>query len=73
LKSVISRGEDLKYVFVLKPDGSTVDQREIRPGQIAGDLVQVVSGLNTGEQVIVLAPQDLRNGNRVEVTRIGTH
>ena len=72
LKSVVSRGEKLKYVFVLKPDG-TVDQREIRPGRVAGDLVQVLSGLNPGERVIVLMPEDLRNGDRVEVARIGTN
>lgn len=72
LKSVVSRGENLKYVFVLKTDG-TVDQREIRPGRVAGDLVQVLSGLNPGERVIVLMPEDLRNGDRVEVARIGTN
>jgi len=72
LKSVVSRGENLKYAFVLKPDG-TVDQREIRPGRVTGDLVQVLSGLNPGERVIVLMPEDLRNGDRVEVARIGTN
>ncbi|MFZ5651416.1 MAG: efflux RND transporter periplasmic adaptor subunit [Bacillota bacterium] len=72
LKSVVSRGEGLKYIFVLSGE-ETVIQREITPGPVAGDRVQVLSGLEAGEQVVVLAPEDLKHGDRVEVKAVGTH
>lgn len=67
LKSVVSRGQELKYVFVLDPSGSLVHQREVKLGPVAGDRVEVVSGLEPGSRVVVLMPEDIRDGDRVEV------
>ncbi len=67
LKSVISRGQDLKYVFVIDPSGPVVRQRAVKLGPVAGDRVEVVAGLEPGSRIAVIMPEDLRDGDRVEV------
>ncbi|KJS68364.1 MAG: hypothetical protein JL50_05650 [Peptococcaceae bacterium BICA1-7] len=67
LKSVVSRGQELKYVFVLDPSGPLVRQREVKLGPVVEDRVEVVSGLEPGSRIIVLMAEDLRDGDRVEV------
>lgn len=67
LKSVVSLGQDLKYVFVLDPSGPVVRQRPVKLGPVAGDRVEVISGLDPGSRITVLMPEDLRDGDRVEV------
>ncbi|GBF33499.1 Co/Zn/Cd efflux system membrane fusion protein [Desulfocucumis palustris] len=67
LKSVVSRGEDLEYVFVLAPSGTVVRQQAIKLGTVAGDRIEVVSGLEPGARIAVLMPEDLRDGDTVEV------
>ncbi|MCC2634833.1 MAG: putative periplasmic linker protein [Ramlibacter sp.] len=53
-----------EYVFVLMPD-RTVKQRPVVRGQMVGDRVQVVSGLQVGERVITEGADRLRDGARV--------
>lgn len=72
LKSVVSRGEELKYVFVVDGEG-TVAQKEIKPGPVAGDRILVLEGIEAGARVVVLGPEDLKHGDRVEVKSVGTH
>lgn len=73
LKSVVSRGQELKYVFVLGSDGKSVALRPVKLGPVAGDRVEIVSGLESGSRVVVLMPEDLRDGDRVEVKPDGSH
>lgn len=73
VKSVVSRGEDLKYVFVLDPDGATARLRPVKLGPVAGDRIEAASGLNPGDSVLVLMPADLRDGDRVEVKKVGNN
>lgn len=73
LKSVVSRGQELKYVFVLGSDGKSVALRPVKLGPVAGDRVEIVSGLEAGSRVVVLMPEDLRDGDRVEVKPDGSN
>ena len=52
-------------VFVLKED--RVERRAVRAGAETGDDVEVVSGLTAGERVVVDAPPQLKDGDRVKV------
>lgn len=69
VKSVVSRGEELKYVFILEPGGDTVAQQAVKLGRIVDDRIQVVDGLEVGASLVVLMPGDLKHGDRVEVRR----
>lgn len=53
-----------EYVFVLQQD-RTVKQRNVVRGQMVGERVQVVSGLQIGERVITEGADRLRDGARV--------
>lgn len=66
LMAVVSRGEELKHIFILNAD-NTVSQRLVKLGPLAGDRVKVLEGLQAGELVLVMMPENLREGDRVEV------
>jgi RND family efflux transporter MFP subunit len=52
-------------VFVVKDDRA--ERRAVRAGVQSGDQVEVVSGLTAGERVVVDAPPQLKDGDRVKV------
>ncbi|MEQ8207656.1 MAG: efflux RND transporter periplasmic adaptor subunit [Woeseia sp.] len=52
-------------VFVV--DGETVSRRTIRTGFVANGNIEIVEGLNDGEQIIVVGQTGLRDGSRVEL------
>ena len=64
--AVVERGQ-LQSIFVV--DGGAARTRLITLGARAGESVEVLSGLNAGDQVIFPAPPGLADGARVEATR----
>jgi multidrug efflux system membrane fusion protein len=56
-------------VFVVNGEASNLQAklRPITPGAIAGDGIQIASGLSAGEQVIVSGAARLRDGERITV------
>jgi RND family efflux transporter MFP subunit len=62
--ALIERGQ-LQSVFVA--DGGAARSRLITIGTRSGDLVEVLSGLNDGEKVVVSPPAGLSDGIRLEV------
>jgi multidrug efflux system membrane fusion protein len=62
--SALRHGNDGDYVFVLNPD-RTVSQRPVKAGQATVDKVQIVSGLQLGEQVVTEGADRLKDGARV--------
>jgi len=54
-------------VFIVDGQSSQAKLRPITPGAIAGDGIQIASGLNAGEQVIVSGASRLRDGERITV------
>jgi RND family efflux transporter MFP subunit len=64
ISAVIEHGE-LQGVFVLRPD-STVEYRLVKTGKTFGDQIEILSGLDQGEEVAVSQTDQLRDGARVE-------
>ncbi|ANO50283.1 efflux RND transporter periplasmic adaptor subunit [Woeseia oceani] len=52
-------------VFVVKDE--TVSRRPIRTGFVANGNIEVVEGLNDGEQIVIVGQSGLRDGSRVEL------
>ena len=61
--AVVTKG-DKPYLYVVKSD-DTVEQREITLGQSVDGVVQVLSGIEEGERVVVEGGQVLSNGAKV--------
>ena len=64
--SAVSAYGQLERVFVASPDGRAV-LRLVRTGSQRGNLVEILSGLDNGETVVTAPPDDLREGQRIEV------
>ena len=61
--AVIDRGQ-LQSVFVA--DGETARTRLVSTGERANGQIEILSGLNAGEKVVVPVPPGLGDGARVE-------
>ena len=64
-KGTVKTVDGSTIVFVVKDD--RVERRAVRLGLETGDEVEVVSGLTAGERVVVDAPPQLKDGDRVKV------
>jgi len=65
--SVVQRGPQGTYAYVIKPD-KTVEMRPIKVGRTEATIALVESGLKAGEQVVVDGQYKLEPGSRVELT-----
>jgi len=63
--SVIQRGPDGPYAFVIKPD-QTVEICPVKVAQIDNNQALVASGLQVGEHVVVDGQYKLQDGSRVK-------
>ena len=52
-------------MFVVRDN--RVERRAISVGPPVGDQVEVLSGVNAGERVVVEGPQTLKDGDKVKV------
>lgn len=66
-KKAIMRQGDQAYVFVIK-DGSA-ERREVEVGMDDGEMIEVVSGLNSGEQVVIKGQAYLKEGQEVDIVK----
>ena len=67
----VQRGADGSYVFLVRPD-KTVIQRAVKIGIQDGDKIQVLSGLKSGDTVVVDGADRLRDGADVEIPNLTT-
>ena len=65
----VQRGADGPYVFLVRPD-KTVTQRTVKIGIQDGDKMQVLSGLQPGDTVVVDGADRLRDGADVEIPNL---
>jgi multidrug efflux system membrane fusion protein len=65
--SVVQRGPQETYAYVIKPD-KTVEMRPIKVAQTENNQALIDSGLQPGEQVVVDGQYKLQPGARVELT-----
>ncbi len=59
-------GQKGPYIFVVKPD-STLDLRQVTPGQTQGELTVIKDGVKPGETVVVAGQLQLAPGAKVVV------
>ena len=63
-------GQHGPYVFVVKED-STLDLRQVKPGQTHGELTVISEGLRAGETVVVSGQLQLAPGAKVIAQEVG--
>jgi len=65
--NIIQNSMGSKYVYVVKSENSkkVVRRQDIQQGLVYNGLVEVLSGLKTGDQVVVTGYQDLKEGQIV--------
>jgi RND family efflux transporter MFP subunit len=66
-KNSVRTENDKNYVFILRQE--TVERRAIQTGGTDGDRLEVVSGLNAGDRIVVSPPPALADGVRVAATQ----
>ena len=60
-----------KELWVISNNGKTCEKRRVSIGStIRGQYISVAQGLLAGEAIILNPPEDLENGDRVEITKI---
>jgi HlyD family secretion protein len=64
-KAAIRKANGADVVFIVK--GDVAERRAVTVGLMEGDQVEIVSGLQVGERVIVEGPATLADGSRVTV------
>jgi multidrug efflux system membrane fusion protein len=62
--SAVQIGQNGPYVFVVKPD-STLELRQVKPGQTQGDLTVLTDGVQPGETVVTSGQLQLSPGMKV--------
>lgn len=68
-KAVIKQqGSGNQYVYVYNPDG-TVSYNQVKLGQRLGAEYELVSGVESGAQVVVSGQSKLANGSKVEIAK----
>ena len=60
-------GVNDRYVYVIK-DG-VVERRVVTVGRQVGDKIEILAGLNEGEQVAITALSKIKNGTQVEIVK----
>lgn len=65
MQAVMNKPNENPYVFVLKKDDYTVNQRNIAIGSFSNSLVQVIDGLNEGEYIVINGQQKLVDNMKV--------
>jgi multidrug efflux system membrane fusion protein len=64
--NAVQAGQNGPYVFVVKPD-STLDLRQVEPGQKQGELTVIKKGVQPGEEVVTRGQLQLSPGMKVAV------
>jgi multidrug efflux system membrane fusion protein len=67
--SAVQIGQNGPYVFVVKPD-STLDLRQVKPGQTQGDLTVITEGVRPGEMVVTSGQLQLAPGAKVNAKEV---
>jgi multidrug efflux system membrane fusion protein len=68
--SAVQIGQNGPYVFVVKPD-STLELRQVKPGQPQGDLTVITEGVQKGELVVTSGQLQLSPGMKVNAHDAG--
>lgn len=70
--TAVQIGQNGPYLFVVKSD-STLELRQVKPGQAQGDLVVITDGVQVGEMVVTSGQLQLSPGMKVNARPEGTN
>lgn len=59
-------GTNERFVYVIQ--GGTAHRRSVNPGRLVGDRMDILSGVNAGEQVATTSFARLGDGTKIEIT-----
>src|SRR3954453_4671326 len=62
--TAVQIGQNVPYIFVMKPD-STLELRQVKPGQPQGDLTVITDGVQAGDMVVTSGQLQLSPGMKV--------
>jgi len=68
--TAVQIGQNGPYVFVVKSD-STLQLRQVKPGQVQGDLTVINDGVQPGETVVTSGQLQLSPGMKVNPRQTG--
>ena len=69
--SAVQIGQNGPYIFVIRPD-STLELRQVKPGQPQGDLTVITDGVQKGEMVVTSGQLQLSPGMKVAPRESGS-
>ena len=64
-RAAVRMENERAVVFVVQDN--TVERRAVRTGLEQGDVVEVLSGVSTGERVVINPPATLKDGDRIRI------
>ena len=67
VKSILNDASNNSYVYTMDTDKNIAIKREISVGKIIGDQIEIISGLSTGDLLIVSGQHKVVNGTSVIV------
>jgi hypothetical protein len=65
-KTAVRQADGKSVVFVVRDD--RVERRAVQVGNEDGDQVEVLSGLTSGDRIVVDAPPTLKDGDRIRIS-----
>jgi RND family efflux transporter MFP subunit len=65
-KTAVRQADGKSVVFVVRDD--RVERRAVQVGNEDGDQVEVLSGLSSGDRIVVDAPPTLKDGDRIRIS-----
>ena len=63
--SVLVGKTDQTHVFVLQ--GNHVQETSVQTGVKLGDMIEIISGLKSGDRVVVHPPKGMKNGTKIKI------
>jgi len=65
-KNAVRQQDGKSVVFVVRDD--RVERRAVQVGPEEGDEVEVLSGLSSGDRIVVDVPATLKDGDRIKIS-----
>lgn len=70
--SAVQQSANGTYVYLVKPEDSTLVQRQVTVKRVAGDVTVIASGLNAGDTVVTEGQYSLKPGMKVSTQSAGS-
>ena len=64
-QNAVVKQDDNSYVFLV--NGEYVEKRKIETGKTVGNTIEILSGLEAGDEVVLTPPSTLKDGDKIKV------